>query len=333
MKWGRIQIINTKYFYLNRNIMKSFKYTIIPFLGFLLFSFSCKNNEKKEEELSTIQANKVTKATCSNHILKNKQNNLNISILLDLSDRIDEQKYPNPTMEYFKRDLEYINTIATSFSHHVQQKKLVLVHDKIQIYLEPEPSDFTINKKSQELKTIFTRELTKESLENTSKNYKKMPEEIYSLAKKEEKYLGSDTWRFFKDKVKRYCVDTCNRNILIILTDGYMYHEHTKIKEQNKRSYVTPSVLRNLGLNKSNWVQKMNEKNIGFIPATSALNDLEVLVLGIENHDKKRNPYGKEVLEKLWANWFKEMGVKRFEIYGADLPTHMEKTISNFILH
>ncbi len=308
--------------------MKAIIYTTFFFL-----LLSCKNDndvKQVEEEINHEQMSTL-KVDCPDYMFKNKANNLNVSILLDLSDRIDELKYPNPTMEYVNRDLGNINTIASNFIQHVQQKKIVLMNDEIQIYFEPEPQDQTINQKSKELRVSFSKNISKESIEKARQNYKKIPKEIYQLAKKEGKYLGSDTWRFFKDKVKRYCIDTCHRNILIIFTDGYMYHEHTKIKEANKRSYITPSVIRNLGLNKSDWKHRIEAKNIGFLPATDQLNDLEVLVIGLENHDKK-NPYGQDVLHFFWKAWLEDMGVKKYEIYGADLPIHMEKTISSFIL-
>lgn len=282
---------------------------------------------KKAEELKQNYS-----SNCPEYMFKNKAENLNISILLDLSDRIDNKKYPNSTMQYSERDLGYINTIISSFLNHIKKKKLILMNDKIQVYFEPEPEDNSINEKSKKLKTFFTKDLTKDLIEKTRNNYQSIPKNIYDLARKDNKYIGSDTWRFFKDKVSRYCIEKCNRNILIVLTDGYMYHDNTKLKESNLTSYVTPNLFRKMGLNNSNWKNILEKKQLGFIPATNKLNDLEVLVLGIVNHDNKRNPYGKDVLIKFWSDWFDKMEVKKYEIYGADLPSNMEQTISNFIL-
>lgn len=301
-------------------------------LFILILSISCKQDINKDTKKEIITSKKNTN-NCPKYLLKNKNNNLNISILLDLSDRINEKKYPNPTMEYYQRDLGYISIIANSFLEHTQNKKLVLMNDKLQIYFEPEPSDATINQKSKELKAIFSKDLTQEIIKSTKEKYQSVPKEIYDLARSNKKYLGSDTWSFFKDKVKRYCIKGCNRNILIILTDGYMFHVDTKFREENFTSYITPKTIRSFSLNKSNWEKTMEKKNYGFIKATDNLKDLEVLVIGITNHDKKRNPYGKDIVKKYWSNWLEGMGVKKYEIYGAELPSNIESTIKNFILN
>lgn len=294
---------------------------------------SCNSNEKEKKDLETVVKKIKKERSCPEYLFNNKKNNLNISILLDLSDRIDEKKYPNISMEYFQRDLGYINSISNSFLEHIQNKKLVLMNDDMQIYFEPEPANITINQKSKELKASFTKDLTKDLINKTKEKYQNIPNDIYSLAKENEKYLGSDTWRFFKDKAKRYCLKECSRNILVILTDGYMFHTDTKLRENNLTSFITPSTLRKFGLNNSQWEEIFEKKKFGFIPATKNLNNLEVLVIGLVNHDKKRNPYGQDIIKKYWSNWFESMGVKKYEIYGAELPSNMDSTIKKFILN
>ncbi|MGG8497724.1 hypothetical protein ACQY1Q_15040 [Tenacibaculum sp. TC6] len=303
---------------------------IIAFIGIPLL-VSCKTEvAPKKTNIKILENKEIT--DCPDYLTKNKENNLNVSILLDLSDRIDEKKYPNPTMEYFQRDLGYIKIIANRFLQHIQKKKLVLMNDKIQIYFEPEPADQTINQKSKELKLAFTKDLSKEYIVAAQLKYDSIPKQIYSIAKKSAKYAGSDTWRFFKEKVTRYCINECTRNVLVILTDGYMYHEETLLKDKNLTSYITPKNLRLNGLTTNKWESILEKNHYGFIPATEQLNDLEVLVIGLVNHDKKRNPYGKDVVKKYWENWLQTMGVKKFEVYGAELPSNIENTITNFMM-
>lgn len=331
-----METFKIEFSYLNLKIMKKI-HTILLIFSFLIFS--CKNDKLKIEN-STNQIEEVSKTEvkttqndCPNHILKNKVNNLNISILLDLSDRIDNKKYPNQSMPYFKRDLGYIKTISNSFVEHVSKKKLIMMSDKIQIYFEPEPLDATINEKAKILKTYFDKNLKSESIKNFQKNYETIPQEIYSLAQKDANYIGSDIWRFFKDKAKRYCLNDCSRNILIILTDGYMYHKDSKFKENNLTSYITPEYLRNSKLSTSGWKEKIQNDKFGYIPASFDLKDLEVLVLGIVNHDNEKNPFGRDVIEQYWSDWFVSMGIKKYEILGAELPSNLESSISKFILN
>jgi hypothetical protein len=295
--------------------MKTNKKQIVLLL-ILTSLFSCKKNENTQK----VEVPKV----------KDISENLNISILLDLSDRISPTKYPNPTMDYYLRDVGYINSISESFSGHVKNKKVRRVDDKIQIFFDPAPLNPEINKISKELKIAVNKNnVSKEMIKSTKTTYANSPLKIYKLAIKDNNYVGSDTWKFFKNKVNDYCIENNYRNILVILTDGYIYYRDSKIKEVNQSSYLTPEVIRSYGLNKSNWSKIIIDKKIGFIPANVDLSNLEILVLGI-NPDPK-NPYEEEVIKAYWTHWFEAMKVKRFEIKNADIPSNMDIIIKNFI--
>ena len=257
--------------------------------------------------------------------------NLNISFLLDLSDRINPKKYPNESMQYYLRDVAYIKSVSEAFGQHLRTKKVRQMNDKIQVYFDPEPQNPNINSISNELRFSIKREnASLELLDKIKNTYSTKPIEIYNLAIKDNQYVGSDTWKFFKTKVKDYCIEDNYRNILIILTDGYIFHKDTKMKDGNQTSYLTPQLIRSFNLNDKDWENKIEEKEYGFIPATTNLENLEVLVLGI-NPDPK-NPYEEEVIRRYWSDWFDAMKVGRYEIKTAGLPSNMDKIIKEFIL-
>lgn len=299
---------------------KYFKITLVLILSFLMIN--CSDNGKKEGEK---EGEKTSEAKNS------KKVKLNISIFLDLSDRISPEKYPNPSMEYFQRDLGYIETISKSFEKHLKGKPIRQTDDQIQIYFEPEPLNAEINSLSKNLKLSFDKNNTsKESLSNISPIYKSNSEKIYNLAIADKNFIGSDIWKFFKNKVKDYCIKDNRRNILIILTDGYMYHKDSRFTEGNKSSFLTPEFIREKKLITSDYKDLFSKNNLGFIPATQNLENLEVLILGI-NPDKK-NPYEEEVINLYWEDWFKNMGVKKLYIKDADLPTNLNQVIEKIIL-
>ena len=283
--------------------------------------WSCKNDTKNTE--------KHTKEKIISNFNENK--NLNISFLLDLSDRINPKKYPNEAMEYYHRDTEYIKSVVLAFNRHLRTKKVRTLNDKIQLFFDPEPSNQKINKLSTNLKFQITKNnVSEDYLQNLVKTYTTVPLEIYNLAIEDNKYIGSDTWRFFKNKISNYCIETDHRNILVILTDGYIYHKNTIQKELNRSSFLIPKTIRDFKLNSANWEEKIKTKDFGFIATTSDLSNLEILVLGI-NPDKK-NPHEEDVIKTYWTKWFVEMKVKKFQILNADLPSNLDKTITNFIL-
>lgn len=300
-------------------------YNKILLLLHISLLLACQNDVKKDENIIS-STNSVTVA--KNQIDSNQ--NLNISFLLDLSDRIDPSKYPNPAMEYYERDASYINSVAEALRVHLNSKRIRQIDDRIQLFFEPEPSNPDINLISKELKFNFSRQNTsKELLQNFDQTYQTQPKKIYELAIKDDHYVGSDTWRFFKTKVDDYCIEEGYRNILVVLTDGYIYHRDTKIKQENKTSYLTPEYIRSIKLNSNNWKGIYKKNNFGYIPLEKDLSNLEILVLGI-NPDTK-NDFEEEIIRQYWSDWLEGMNVKRYKIMNADLPSNIDEVIKDFI--
>jgi hypothetical protein len=273
-------------------------------------------------------------STLEEEVIKLSPNrpNLNISILIDLSDRINPKKYPNPAMNYFERDLGYIHSIVQSFEWHVRNKRSLKINDHIQLYIDPEPADNDLNEKINSLNITFTKNNAKrELIKSTSTLYDSISNGIYKSAINDGNYVGSDIWGFFKTNVKDFCIQKDYRNILIILTDGYLYHRDSKLKEKNLSSYLTPQDIRRFKLNKSDWKDRIQNQGFGFIAARNDLEELEVLVLGI-NPDAK-NPYEQDVIIQYWSDWLTKMNVKDFELKTANLPANMDKIIKEYILN
>ena len=295
-------------------------YYIIPF--FLLLLQACKEEPRTSPE--SVQSSKPVKK------LNSERPDLNISLLLDLSDRINPDKFPDPAMEFYERDLGYINSIANAFEIHLRNKKSLQINDQIQLFIDPEPADKELNQKLDFLKLKFTKDnATKDKIISISETYDSIPKLIYETAILDDAYVGSDIWRFFKSKVNDFCIEENHRNILIILTDGYIYHKNTLLEEGNRTSYLTPQTVKKFNLNTNKWKEKIEGKSYGFIPANENLDKLEVLVLGI-NPDTK-NPYEEDVIKKYWKDWFKAMGVRNYEIKNAGLPSNMQQIVENFI--
>ncbi|MFY7845060.1 hypothetical protein [Chryseobacterium gambrini] len=275
-----------------------------------------------------LQCGKSKEPALKNPVSTNSSSNsknLNVSILIDLSDRIDPEKNANPTMEYFQRDTEYIKAIDKGFLDHIKSKKVIQLDDQMQVFFNPEPSDPQMNDFTKQLKVSFDKNTTKENIALVDKNYSELPLKIYQSAIEDKKYVGSDIWEFFKNKVKDYCIKDNHRNILFILTDGYIYHKDSKFSEGRKTSYLTPELIKSLKLNSSDFKSKMEENGLGFIKANNDLENLEVIVLGI--NPTKGNPFEGDVIKEYWENWFKEIKIKNYQIKSADLPSNLEPII------
>nr|WP_321222420.1 hypothetical protein [uncultured Psychroserpens sp.] len=298
---------------------------IITAFSLTLLGCASDSNKQVETEIKT-----------NSTIKKNKKNsNLNISILLDLSDRIDTTKYNNPSMQFYRRDVGYLNSVAEAFENEIKHKKSRQLDDKIQLYFDPEPLNPKINDLSNQLKFHVTRDNgTLDYINEISSTYAYFGLEIYNQALKDANHdNGSDTWGFFKNKVKDYCIDENYRNILVILTDGYIFYEDSNLNEDNLSSYITPKEIRHKKLNSSNWKEIIESNNHGFIPVNQDLSNLEILVLGVNPSTSNNNDYDYDVLKKYWSDWLYEMGLKEgnFEFKMAELPANMDIIIKNFI--
>lgn len=308
--------------------MKNLNLLFLVIIGLL---WSCKNDPKNDnqKDIGTASA-KASNSGCPSYLVKEKQNNLNISVLLDLSDRIEGSK----TIE---KDTAYLKSLADAFIHHINGKKSVLLEDRMQLFFNPEPSSNEINEIANKLNIAFTKDASVNLIKDTKNLYAEEPLKLYKLAQADadgnkKNYPGSDIWRFFKDNVRDYSMDDCHRNILVILTDGYMFYENTQMTEGNRTSYLTPNSLKRLNLKSSNWKKVMEEKDMGFIPANQNLEDLEVLVIGI-NSLNDENPYAQDIIQAYWSKWFEEMGIAEanYKIKNAVIPSNMEGIIMDFI--
>ncbi|MFC4635495.1 hypothetical protein ACFO3O_16415 [Dokdonia ponticola] len=305
------------------------KLLIILGIGFLLITCKGDVNEEVAQKQESQRDHRSISSDCPDFLQKRKQDNLNISILLDLSNRIELSNQQ-------AKDSAYISSLAKVFNTHIKNKKLGLLYDKMQVFFDPIPLDQRINKNAELLKVSYVKGVSKDILmPETLKLYDSIPSQIYDLVRKGSKkngYPGSDIWRFFKDHVKDYVVENCRRNVLVILTDGYMYYDKTVMKDKNRTSFLTPQSLRKLQLNNSSWKEDLEKRNLGFIPATSNLEDLEVLVIGITDQNNE-NPYTPDIIKTYWSRWFDEMGIKKYKIKNSDIPTNIETVIADFILN
>lgn len=297
---------------------------LIPFcLGLLI---ACQPDPESIEEIHSSTSNQVDRFE--------SRTNLNISILIDLSDRIDPEKYPNPTMEYFQRDTGYIASVVSAFHEHVINKKLILINDRIQTFIDPVPQDPDIVKNLQSLKVELNRDnVSKKILTSLSADYKDNMATLYRQAIEDNKYVGSDIWRFFKSNAKEYCIRKNAQNVLVVLTDGYLYHtNNSKIVEGGRRANIGRHSFTELGLSTPEWKSTMEAKDLGFYTPHVDLSGLKVLVIGLNPATK--NPFEEDILKAYWQKWLLEMGVNGDDILikDADLPINLDESIQRFIL-
>ena len=259
-----------------------------------------------------------------------QEKQLNISILLDLSDRIS----PKINSDAQKNDIENIKTITEFFRANMKRLNAYNAKGKIRVFLVPPPSNSNINSVVSKLNIDCSKmdnKGRKEVYDTLTELYTQNLDEIYKETIATSAWIGSDIWRFFKDDVKDYCVesDPNYRNILIILTDGYLYHQQSMYNNKNRFSYL----LSNTNLKqyrKQNWQQMIEQNDFGIMTERTDLNNLEILVLEIKA-ENSNNKIDEDIMPFVWKKWFNEMNVSRYEVYRSDLPANTKTRIDNFL--
>lgn len=237
---------------------------------------------------------------------------LNISIYLDLSDRITRDLTPSQ----MERDAAIIDTIIGMFSKKCVEDKIISTKHHIKVVFNPSPDNKDIDDWAKDMEVDMAKLKApekKEALTEMKGKFGNALTNIYKETIDEKKWVGSDIWGFFSDKkVDDLCMRKGYRNILVILTDGYLYDENIKIKEGNAYSYVLPQTLAVDGSS--------------LICRRKGLVDLEVLILEV-------NPYNKEEEYKMLPvleNWLTNMEVGKYKIVKTDLPSSTAVYIDNF---
>lgn len=275
----------------------------------MLVSFSCNNNKSETEVKQEMQ--------------------LNISILLDLSDRISPTINPSAKTN----DIENIKSITEFFKSEMKRLNAYNAKGKIRVFFAPPPSNPEVNSIVKILNIDCSKmdnKARKVIYDSLTERYSNNLEKIYDETIASSSWIGSDIWRFFKDDVKDYCIenDPNYRNILILLTDGYIYHEHSQYNYEKRFSYLLNNNI--AGYRKNNWKQLIDNNDFGIMTERDDLNNLEVLVLEVKA-ERANNAIDEDILPYVLKKWFKEMNVSRFEVYRSDLPANTKNRIDKFL--
>lgn len=237
---------------------------------------------------------------------------LNISIYLDLSDRIERDLTPSQLY----RDTALINMIIDKFIKQCVDDHIIKTKHRIKIFFYPTPKNPGIVEwaSNMEVDMGALKPADKKVVLNAMKDqFDEALSHIYSETLANKNWVGSDIWGFFSDKrVDELCIKDGYRNILVILTDGYIYDVNNKRQEGKAYSYVLP--------------QTLSVEGSSLISKRKGLGDLDVLMLEV-------NPYVQSQKDKLLSvlqNWFNSMEIGNLKIVETDLPTNTKIYIDNF---
>lgn len=265
--------------------------TIIVASSIMLTTTSCGGSDKKEANLPDTA--------------------LNITIYLDLSDRLVRELTPSQT----ERDISIVSHIAEIFKKESLGPQLLNSRNHIKVMFYPTPNNSKIANIADSLNVDLAEinvKARKATLQAINDKFKKGLEQVYSQTIQDQNWQGSDIWGFFDRKVvDQQCMRKNSRNILVILTDGYIYDENNKQVKGNTYNYILPQNL---------------DAMESVITSRKGLDNLEVLMLEVNPYQQTQRTKMITLLEK----WFKDMDVNKFDVADTDLSTNTNTVIDKF---
>lgn len=255
----------------------------------------------------------------------------NITVLLDLSDRIDPKKHPIQK----KKDIEAISAVVRALKQNIKVKGAFNTNDRFKVVFYPELVDGTMLDISARLNTDFS----KLEVKNKKQHFEGMETtlglrlaELYDLTVESSEFTGSDIFNFFKDRAKDVTLAPGYKNIVVVITDGYMFWEKGKMNYGNRFSYIGPNAQHVAQFrNAPGWEEKFEKENFGFININRDLSDLNVLVLELD--PVAEHPQDYDIMKKYWEQWFDEMHIPQtqYKVVKTGMPLEVGRIIEDFI--
>lgn len=242
---------------------------------------------------------------------------LNISVFVDLSDRIVKE---SDGMRGLEKDTAIVRIITDFVSQNAFAIKIKFNKDHIKVFFYPVPTGPGIATTAEKLDVNFA-DFDKAQIKEKqaaagqlTKNFNDGLKTIYDAALADGNFIGSDIWGFFNTQAQKTCVMEGYRNVLVIITDGYIYHKDNLVEDKaNKQAtYITKTTL---------------AQGYTLTPIAGKISNLEVLV--VELNPDPVTDFAK--MESAISDWFKAIGISRYEILKTDLPANSKKPIIDFL--
>jgi len=259
-------------------------------------------------------------------LTKSARGNINLSIILDVTDRIAPKKG-----DMKDKDLEYINNILCAFTNHILNKRLIQIDDKITFYICPDKGlDNYVKKLNVELKGGAGSSLTLPYISDINIRSKTILEELYEqrIMTGEQNHWddGGDIIRILRDYGSDLCVQDGYENKVIMITDGFSWEANSSTTDGgNKSNTLIPQNLKQF--DHSGWENQYTDGDYGYIPLNENI-DADFLILGLTKSPS--GPYSYEILKHYWAELLKDK-VKTYDLLRNDSPSTLKPVIEKFI--
>ena len=238
----------------------------------------------------------------------------NIIVLLDISDRVSEEKYGKIAIEQVNSDIKNCQTIIDVFRDIVKTESFSNSKSKLR-FLIPDQQGFQVD---SEYKTPLLG-----LAENPMRTYTRFNQlerdvttkirELYDIILRtpQNQFTGSDLWSWFKYESERY-IDPGYKNYIICLSDGYLDFDSNIQKNRDKGTYIViDDDLRRI----DDWRSKVYGEYRLSVPQGLDFSEYTVqfLMIGIKDRTTEGLMRDRDIIEAYWDPWLNTMGIRVFD--------------------
>ena len=254
--------------------------------------------------------------TCDN---EEKEDPLNIIVLLDLSDRISKEKYSEIAAQQVENDQINCEIIIEVFKRIVVKEEKLNRSKSMLRFLILEQQGFQIDSEHKRKLLAF-----EENPIRTPANFNRLENDVVKTITKlydtipdepEVKFTGADIWSWFRHEAEQY-LHRGYRNYIICLSDGYLDFNEEIQKEREKGTYM----VINEELRKSpDWEDKIR-KEYKMSPAQNFIDyRVQFLMVGIKDRLPDGSSRDRDIIESYWKFWLESMTIEPFDFYRSEI--------------
>ncbi len=254
---------------------------------------------------------------------------VNIIVILDTSNRVSKNIHPGQV----ERDKEIVHSIVDLFdqlvSSHFATLKMgdPIEHPHRLTFVVPEqPGMPPIQQDIMRKLTIESQRGGKDAFIKQKKMLLEGIDELYTVVENQNKFPGSDIWKWFNDYAEYYLPSDAH-NCIICLSDGYLNFDRNIETSLRQGRYMQVRQLRGI----QNWEREFQ----GLSPINKNFS-AEFLMIEIalqRRNNKTEYTEDFDIIKKYWKTWFNSMGIMEIKFIKKGINTDILKTtIESFIL-
>lgn len=230
-----------------------------------------------------------------------KRKPINYTIILDLSDRILNEKQ----LDY---DIAQIQLMFQKFKKKAKQNLIITSKDRFVVKIIPQKGSSLDHNYFENILQLRLDQIHIKDKNNSMKKLDSILNETLNklkdsaiLGKRKSDYAGVDLWSFLntnKDQIARSAYD----NTIVIMTDGYLDFEDNSHVVKRENQFTGTGFIKTL--NSSAWKKDAEDKKMGLLPI-SINHKATWIITGLKSKQPK-DLFQITKLKYFWTKWITE---------------------------